>query len=143
MIRDSEENGGQTVYRANPGVQFMRGWLIGGIVALTICAILVGRTAGERDWGRYLRLMREGVSAPGVVNRVETSPPCRAEYSFTAGGRPCRGSSTVCGVRVGQQVRVTYLAEDPSVSCIGNPGERLADEIIYAFFGGLFFPEIS
>lgn len=121
----------------------MSKWLIAGMVVLVICAILLGRIAGERDWGRYLQLMQNGAETRGVVSKVETSPPCRAEYNFTAGGAACRGSSTVCGVRAGEQVRITYLADDPSISCIGNPGERLADEIISSFFGGLFFPEIS
>lgn len=121
----------------------MSNWLIAGIVVLVICAILIGRTADERDWGRYLRLMQNGTQTRGVVSKVETSPPCRADYDFTAEGLAYRGSSIVCGVRAGQQVRVTYLADDPSISCIGRPGERLAEEIISSFFGGLFFPEIS
>ena len=121
----------------------MRMWLIAGMVVFTVCAILIGRTASERDWGRYLHLMQKGAESRGVVTKVETSPPCRAEYNFVAAKRTYRGSSTVCGVRVGQQVRVTYLPYNPSVSCIGSPGERLADEIISSFFGGLFFPEIS
>ena len=121
----------------------MRGWIIGGMVVLVLLALLVGKTFRDRDWGRYLRLMQQGAASEGVVSSVETTPPCRARYSFKVAGVLYSGSSPVCGIKAGQRIQVTYLPADPTLSCLGSPGARLADEIVFRFLGQFSFPELS
>ena len=115
----------------------------GAVVALALCAVLAGRVFSDQGWGRYLLLMRHGSSCEATVVGTLGRENCLVEYSFSAGGRAYRGTGPQCRATVGQKVTVTYLVSDPSQSCLGHPGERLANEVVSFFFGGLSFPPLS
>jgi hypothetical protein len=118
-------------------------WLVGGIVTLALLAILAGKTVNDRGWGDYLRLMQKGSNCEAVITRTEPSGHCLAAYTFSVGGHDYFGAGPDCSARVGQKVIVTYLVADPSHSCLGYAGERLADEVVSFLFGGLSFPPLS
>ncbi|HBG07014.1 MAG: hypothetical protein A2075_17020 [Geobacteraceae bacterium GWC2_58_44] len=120
---------------------FANMWLICGIGLVVILSILIGITAKERGWGDYLRLIRKGSNCQAVIIKAE--PAGRCEYAFSIGGRSYVGTESECNARVGQKVTITYLVADPSQSCLGHAGERLANEVVSFLFGGLSFPSLS
>lgn len=95
---------------------------------------------GNERWVGYLQLMQKGSTCRGVVTRSDPESSCLAEYSFTVGDKNFAGSGQGCGMRVGEMVTITYLADDPRRSCLGSPAGKLADELTYALFGDLSFP---
>lgn len=120
-------------------------WLIAIIGAVATLSILTGMAANDRDWSRYVRLMQDGSNCQATITIVstETGGDRPAQYSFRIAGREYSGTAAHCTARVGEQVTITYLAEDPTNSCLGSPGARLADEVVSWFFGGLSFPSLS
>ena len=110
---------------------------------MAMLSIFVARTARERGWDEYVRLMQQGANSQATIVRTVPGSDCLAEYSFSVAGRSYSGAGSQCNVKVGQKVVVTYLVEDPSRSCLGYAGERLANEVVSFFFGGLTFPSLS
>lgn len=119
----------------------LAGWLLGCIIVGCALLFVIGTAAANNGWNTYLRLMQQGSSCQATITRVEPGNTCRAHYTFSIAGRSYNGTAPICGVKVGQQVAVTYLSDDPSNSCLGSPGARLADEVVSFFFGGFSFPE--
>jgi hypothetical protein len=122
---------------------FARWWFIGSVATLAMLVILAAKTARERGWNGYLRLIQNGVSCEAIVTKTEQQGSCRAEYSFSIKGHDYFGAGPDCSARVGQKVIITYLVDDPARSCLGHAGARLADEIASFLFGGLSFPPLS
>jgi len=118
-------------------------WLIGVITLLALLTALTVKASNERGWAGYLRLMREGTNCEALITRAEPQGNCIAEYSFSIAGRNYSGSGPDCAAKVGEKVIVTYLVADPSHSCLGHAGERLANDIVTYFFGGLSFAPLS
>jgi hypothetical protein len=118
-------------------------WFIGALGLLALIASILGMAARERGWGEYLRLIQDGTSCEATITRVEPRAPCLAQYTFSHGGRDYSGAGPDCRAKVGQKVVITYLVADPSRSCLGRAGERLADDVASFLFGGLKFPELS
>ena len=118
-------------------------WATGVIAALALLAVITGKIADERGWREYLHLMRQGANCQAVITKIEAGGPCRAEYAFSVAGRSYRGTGPACSASAGQKVTITYLIADPSRSCLGYAGERLANEVVSFFFGGLSFPSLS
>jgi len=118
-------------------------WLIGVITLLAMLTTLAVKAGSERGWATYLRLMREGSNCEALITRAEPQGNCLAEYAFSIAGRSYSGSGPDCAAKVGQKVMVTYLVADPAHSCLGYAGERLADDIVSYFFGGLSFAPLS
>lgn len=122
---------------------FVKFCFVGAIGILALLTFFVARTADERGWDNYLHLMRNGANSEATIVRTVPWADCLAEYEFTIGGRSYSGTESQCNVTVGQKVTVTFLVTDPSQSCLGHAGRRLADEVVSFFFGGLTFPSLS
>jgi len=110
---------------------------------VAVVSAFIGEIASERGWSNYLRLIRSGSDCKATIVSADTGSNGGATYRFNIGGRSYHGTGPVCSARVGQQVEITYLAGDPSNSCLGSPVERLADEVVSFLFGGLSFPDQS
>lgn len=87
--------------------------------------------------------MSAGATCRGEIVRQLPGPGCPAEYAYSVAGVPYTAVSSLCQVRPGRQVTVTYLPDDPAQSCIGSPARQLADEATGHFFGGLSFPALD
>jgi hypothetical protein len=120
--------------------RFIGLWVIGGIATVAILATLTGLTAKDHGWFGYLQLVRHGATCEATVTRTEPQNHCRAEYSFTTGDRSYSGTGPDCSAKVGQNVTVTYLASDPSHSCLWSAHERLTNEVMTFLMGGIGFP---
>jgi len=118
-------------------------WVAGGLITAAVLSGFTGQIAYERGWSNYLRLIRNGSDCQATIIRTESGSNCLATYSFKVGGRSYYGTGPNCSARVGQQVTVTYLADDPSSSCLGSPVEGLANAVVSFLFGGLSFPDQS
>ena len=117
--------------------------LLAGIIgAVAVLSIVAGIRSNER-WAGYLHLMQQGSSCQAIIVKTEGGSDCLAEYSFSIEGRTYFGTAPDCSAKTGRQVTVTYLADDPSRSCLGSPGERLANEMISFLVRGLSFPSLS
>ena len=112
--------------------------VIGAVAAL----FLVNHITDNQRWVNYVQLMQKGSTCQGTITRADAGISCLVEYSFTIGGRAYTGSGQNCSATVGEKVTVTYIADAPASSCLGRPGEKLADEVAYSLFGGLSFPSI-
>jgi hypothetical protein len=117
-------------------------WFIVAVGALALLAVLAGRVFSGQGWGRYLLLMQHGSTGEATVVATLGRDNCLLEYSFSVARRSYRGTGPECRASVGQKVTVTYLVSDPSQSCLGPAGERLANEVVSYFFGGLSFPPL-
>jgi hypothetical protein len=87
--------------------------------------------------------MQHGVHCEATIIKAETQGRCLAEYTYSIGERSYFGSGSQCGLKVGDHVMITYLVSDPSSSCLGYAGERLANDVASYFSGGLSFPEVQ
>lgn len=116
--------------------------LVGIIGAVAVLSIVAGIRSNER-WAGYLHLMQKGANCQAVIVKTESGSDCLAEYTFSIEGRTYFGAAMDCSAQTGRQVTVTYLADDPSRSCLGSPGERLANEVIRFLVRGLSFPSLS
>lgn len=126
--------------KRHPSNMMWAGVVIG---ALVLCSVLATRTAAERGWNRYLPLIRSGATCQGTIVRTSSDNNCRADYSFSIGGKNYTGTGWHCQAAAGQKVTVTYLPDDPSQSCLGPAGETMANEVVSSVFGGLYFPSID
>jgi hypothetical protein len=115
---------------------------LGVIGCAGLLFILVSSVAGTRDWGRYLRLMRQAAAGQAVVTGLDRQS-CVTEYAFSVAGRNYAGRDRSCDSEVGTQVEVTYRIPDPSHSCLGRPLDRLLGDLVAVLFGRLNFPELS
>lgn len=112
--------------------------VIGAVAAL----FLMNHITSNERWVGYLHLMQKGSKCQGTVTRADTGISCLVEYSFSIAGAQYGGSGQSCSARVGETVTVTYMSDAPTKSCLGRPGERLADEVAYSLFNGLSFPSL-
>ena len=117
-------------------------WLLGGIVTVVATAVITGLTLTNHGWWGYMQLVQRGASAEAVVARSEPQNHCLAEYVFVMGGKQYRGDVADCGATVGQKVTVTYLPDDPNLSCLGAARERLNNEFAAFAAGGIVIPPI-
>lgn len=128
--------------RSTEEIRFPRIWLFAGICALVALTIVTVRAAEERGWGGYLRLIRNGSGCEATITRTDLNGACLTEYSYNIEGVGYLGAGSQCDAKVGQKVTVTYLVTDPVQSCIGDPSERLAQDVVQFYFGRLFFPPL-
>ena len=122
---------------------FTKVLFVGAAIAVAILSILAGITVNEPGCARYLRLVREGAKCEAIITIAEAANDCLVQYSFSIEGRNYCGTGSDCGARVGRKVTITYLPADPSQSCLGPAGEKLADQLVSFLFGGLGSPPLS
>ncbi|MDE2040378.1 MAG: hypothetical protein KGO96_14205 [Elusimicrobia bacterium] len=85
----------------------------------------------NRDWLRYERLSSRGVATKGwVIGKREAAR--RIDYAFktprkifTASGVAGHGNPSFERIEQGDWLLVFYLPENPDVSCLGDPADRL------------------
>jgi len=122
---------------------FLIAWVSGGIAIFVLLSVFTSLAAkGHAWWFGYLQLVRSGGDAEAMVVRTEPGNHCRAEYTFTVAGQSYFGSAPDCSARIGQKVPITYRLADPTHSCLGSARERLNNELISLFAGGVMFPPI-
>jgi hypothetical protein len=122
--------------------RFAIAWLAGSVATVALLAIVTGLTLTNHGWWGYLTLAREGVATHGTVDRTEPRHHCLAEYVFTVEGRQHRGGAADCSATVGQEVVVTYLPDNPNLSCLGAAGPRLNNELVTFMLAGILLPPI-
>lgn len=105
-----------------------------------ILAGFVGRQAFN-----YYRLRNRGVLAEGVA--LGRKPHDQIEYSFMVEGRvytnvgiPGMGAPRFEEIAVGQRLPVYYLPQSPEVSCLGDPGKLLHNELPPVLLVIVLFP---
>lgn len=107
-------------------------------------AIALAGIVGRRAFD-YYRLRKGGVLAEGTA--LGRKPHDQIEYSFTVDGRaysnvgiPGMGAPRFEEIAVGQRLPVYYLPKSPEVSCLGDPGELLRNELPPVLLVVVFFP---
>jgi hypothetical protein len=92
-------------------------------------AVVIGKNAQQ-----YYQLNKRGVLTVGIA--VARLPHRQIRYSFSAGnrtysgvGRTGKGAPPFERISIGEKLPVYYLADDPEVSCLGNPGQLLQNEL--------------
>ena len=89
----------------------------------------------HRDWARYERLSRRGVFTKGWVTGKSDGKRGLVYYAFgtprkvfTDAGTGGHGNPDFDRLDEGDTVLVYYLPEDPDVSCLGDPADRLREQ---------------
>jgi hypothetical protein len=102
---------------------------------------------GSLNLPEYWALAERGVSTKGVVDATEPDNHRLVRYSFTVGQRSYSDSDQVGdgnpdfeNLRVGDRVTVFYDSQSPSVSGLGDPRRRLANEELTVGAVAILFP---
>lgn len=89
----------------------------------------------HRDWARAERLRRTGMLTTGRVTGKSDAKRRQIYYAFdtprkmfTDVGTGGYGNPDYDHLEEGDPVIVYYLPEDPDVSCLGDPGDRVRDQ---------------
>ena len=106
-----------------------------GVYALFFCVVFP-------QWRSYERLAHSGAKTTGRVikKEPENHQSVRYEYSiasksyFGSGSTGSRGLPVLYQIRIGDQIPVTYLPKNPSVSLPGDP-EEIYSSWSVALFG--------
>jgi hypothetical protein len=111
-----------------------------GVWLVLAAVIAVG--LGSLNWIRYYRLARHGIPTEGLV----ISPPDPnnhgvSSYSYAVGQQTFTATDHP-GSADGQAVTVFYLPDDPTVSCPGDPRDRLRGESLPIGMASLLFPTL-
>ena len=117
-------------------------WLIGFTAVVMVLAAFTGAILHNGGWRGYLKLTSGGISTEGVIARVEKNNHCLAEFTFLANGHNYSGRGTSCVATVGQKVQITYLAKNPTLSCLGSARDALHNELFTFLIGGIVFPPL-
>lgn len=104
----------------------------------------------HRDWAVYRRLAKDGLGTDGWVTGKDEKTK-RVDYAFngpkkmnTGSGRAGYGNKEFDELAVGDSVIVYFAPDDPNVSCLGLPAERLRAQhgvMVWAFI--LLVPTIG
>lgn len=85
-----------------------------------------------RGWPRYRRLAERGAAVEGWATAKDLIGRRDVEYSFRVGGRLYSAvadagldGASFDRLEPGDSLVVFYLPDEPVVSCLGDPGERL------------------
>jgi len=108
--------------------------------------ILVVVLAGS-DFGFYYRLLQYGIATFGKVTAKEPDNHATVRYSFDVdsktyfgGGSAGFGTSSFDELKVGDDVLVVYMPNNPSVSCLGHPKALLKDDLTFVGLATVFVP---
>ena len=107
----------------------------------SLLVLILGTISGQNCW-RYYRLSHRGVSIQGIAG--ERRPHGQIAYSFRSNGSVYQGVgvASVSDVSAGDHVPVVYLPEEPSINCLGNPGEHYASELPVVLVVSFLFPTL-
>jgi hypothetical protein len=91
----------------------------------------------HRDWVRYERLSRGGVMSQGWVTGKSDAKRGLVYYAFetprkvfTDTGSGGFGNPDAAQLNEGDKVLVYYLPDNPDVSCLGDPSDRVREQNI-------------
>jgi hypothetical protein len=112
----------------------LRNACIWAALALGI-ALLTGQSVS-----RYYDLFRRGVVTDGVVVASEPDNHRNVEYRLVVNGQEYSNGHWGWAARVGERIPVTYLPEDPRVSCPGSARAWLDNEIMFVGMAVLLMP---
>ncbi len=115
-------------------------WFLGSLGTVAFLAAFTAAMLNNNGWLGYLRLVRGGAYATGIVIRTDPRNHCLTEYTFSAGGQRFTGAGSACGASAGQTVAITYLVTDPARSCLGPALAKLENELATFVLGGIIFP---
>jgi hypothetical protein len=110
-------------------------WLFGVACVFTALLLATG-TLG------VFRLSKEGVSTTAVITSYDPNVHCTVEYAFSVASRRFSGSGSLCAAQVGGSTSITYLASDPTKSCLGKADDSLLNNLIPIFMASLFVPTL-
>jgi len=102
------------------------------IVSFVSLTLLLAAVNAEQS----LRLASSGVPALARVT-ARSGEHCRVELTFRVGDALQHTYQDDCDAAPGQELRITYLARDPRVACIGDPLAVLLRELVGAIVVGL------
>ena len=107
-----------------------------------VLAAVIAIGLGSINWIRYYRLARHGIPTEGLV----TSPPDLhnhgvSSYSYAVGQQTFTATDHPEAAE-GQAITVFYLPADPTVSCPGDPHDRLRGESVPVGMAALLFPTL-
>ena len=121
-----------------------------GFLAAFLAVILAGGglfAYRHRDWGRYERLRRAGVFTTGRVTGKSDAKLRQVYYAFDTArkmftdiGTGGYGNPEFERLETGDPVLVYYLPDDPDVSCLGDPSDRVRDQhntLVWVLLPGL------
>ena len=101
--------------------------------------VVIGTIVGQQSWN-YYRLSKRGIVVQGVAGTRQ--PHGQIAYEFTANGQVYHevGVPSARDLSAGDSVPVTYLPEEPSANCLGDPGARYSNELPIVLVASFFFP---
>ena len=115
-------------------------WIVLGLIFAAI-----GTNVGY--FFKYRQLLARGSNASGTVTRLEPSNHRFVDYAFEASGRTYFlkgragfGKPEFEQLKFGDAVSIRYLPDDPSTSCLGDPGLLLRNEEQTIFGMIIIFP---
>lgn len=117
---------------------FTLAWLI---VASAVAVFL-----GSLNWLDYYRLAKSGVAVQGNVTHKDAANHLAVHYSYIVGSRTYDGIgnapslASMDTLSIGESLSLYYLAQDPKVSCWGDPNRLLASETLSVLLAVLIIP---
>lgn len=114
--------------------------IIIALTSSTVTAVLLSRG----NWTRYYNLTQRGRNILGEIIAKEPSNHASVVYSYTVSNETFtnRASSGIKldSIQLGQKVNITYLPDNPSISCFCSPQEALKSETIFIIMASIFVP---
>jgi len=118
-------------------------------LAWTALAVAFGLLAGSVNVPEFRLLAREGIETRGVVRALEPTNHQQVRYSYQANGITYTGiggggygNPPFEQLSPGDSVIVYYAARNPTTSVLGEPQERLNNEISGITVLVLLFPTV-
>jgi len=112
-------------------------------------AIAVGGITGSMNLRRYYALESDGIRTTGTVTALESENHQVVRYRYQVAGATYEGVGSAGvgnpgfnALDVGTPVMIYYEASNPRVSALGNPAQRLHDEIQSVALASLIVPTI-
>jgi hypothetical protein len=113
----------------------------------TLGALFFGAIAGSRNFRQFHKLASQGATTTGTVTKLEPSNHRFVSYSYEAIGHRFSGignadygNPTFEFLHVGDPVIVTYIRDNPEVSCLGSAQELLRNEELSIGGAAVTFP---
>lgn len=118
-------------------------WLSIAIIYIIGFPAMLISTMPAHNWLVYYHLYRYGKVTTGVITEVHPENHDSYYYTYAVDGRKFNGIDTnCCTVHPNTPVRVTYLPQNPSISCADSPYDKLSNEIESIFVGLIMFPSL-
>jgi hypothetical protein len=101
-------------------------------------ALIIPIVLGSLNLLKYRALVSGGVRAYGTILTLESENHQSVSYSYKASGVTYKGAGTAGygnpsfqSLSQGDQLLLYYVATEPEVSSLGEPRERLQNEIVF------------